>query len=76
VPKAVASGAGALDVGATALLVVALRTNLTAVVAPVASLAPGFTAAHARWYLHEKVSPVQMAGLAVALVALALIAVG
>lgn len=76
VPKMVAAGAGLLDVGATAVLLIALRSNFTSLVAPVASLAPGFTAAHARWYFHEKGSGVQMGGLAVALVALALIAAG
>ena len=76
VPKVLSGSAGLLDVGATAVLLVALRGSLTAVVAPVASLAPGFTAFHARWYLHEKVSPLQLVGLGVALIALALIAVG
>jgi drug/metabolite transporter (DMT)-like permease len=74
VPKVRASSAGLLDVGASTLLLIALRGNLTAVVAPVASLAPGFTSLHAWWYLHERVSRVQLAGLAVALIGLGLIA--
>jgi uncharacterized membrane protein len=74
VPKVQAASAGLLDVGATALLLVALRGSLTAIVAPVASLAPGFTALHAWWYLHERLSDVQRVGVVLALVGLALIA--
>ncbi len=71
-----AASAGLLDVTATTLLIVAVRTGLTAVVAPVASLAPGFTVMHARWYLHEKLSRLQTVGLFIALVGLCLIAIG
>ena len=71
-----AAVAGALDVGAAALLLLALRRGLTATVAPVASLAPGFTVLHAWWYLRERASPVQLVGLVLALTGLALIAVG
>jgi drug/metabolite transporter (DMT)-like permease len=74
VPTAQAVGAGFLDVGATTLLLTALRTNLTAVVAPVASLAPGFTTLHAWWHLHERLSRVQLFGVVLALVGLGLIA--
>jgi drug/metabolite transporter (DMT)-like permease len=74
VPKTGAAAAGLLDVGASTLLLIALRGNLTAVVAPVASLAPGFTSLHAWWYLHERVSKVQVAGLVIALIGLGLIA--
>ncbi len=74
VPKALATGAGLLDVGATALLITALRTSLTVIVAPIASLAPGFTTLHAAWYLHERLSRVQLVGLGLALVGLGLIA--
>jgi drug/metabolite transporter (DMT)-like permease len=76
VPKVESSMAGVLDVGATMILLVTLKTHLTAVIAPIASLAPGFTAGHAWWYLHERISRVQLIGLLVALVGLALIAVG
>lgn len=68
--------AGVLDVLGTTLLLVALRHGLTAVVAPVASLAPGFTVVHAWWYLREHASPVQVAGLGLALAGLILIASG
>lgn len=74
VPKVEASGAGVLDIGATLILLVTLKSNLTAVIAPVASLAPAFTAGHAWWYLHERVSRIQLVGLVIALVGLVLIA--
>jgi drug/metabolite transporter (DMT)-like permease len=73
--RRLAASAGFLDVAATTLLIVAVRTGLTAVVAPVASLAPGFTVMHAWWYLHEKVSRLQTVGLGIALVGLSLIAI-
>ncbi len=76
VPAAQAMSAGVLDVTAATLLLVALRNGLAATVAPVASLAPGFTVAHAHWYLHEKASRVQLIGLVIALVGLVLIAAG
>lgn len=76
VPKGLAGSAGVFDVGATMILLVTLKSNLTAVIAPVASLAPAFTAGHAWWYLHERVSRLQLVGLVVALTGLALIAVG
>ncbi len=75
-PVVQASGAGVLDLAATTLLLVAVRSGLAATVAPVAALAPGFTVAHARWYLHEHVSRAQVVGLVLALVGLALIAAG
>ncbi len=75
-PRGQAALAGLLDVSGAALLLVALRHGLTATVAPVAALAPGFTVAHAWWYLRERASPVQVAGLALALGGLFLIALG
>ncbi|MGH9078813.1 MAG: EamA family transporter [Acidimicrobiales bacterium] len=69
-----AIGAGALDVLATALLLVAVRLGLVAVVAPVASLAPAFTVLGAWWYLRERASRVQVGGLVLALIGLVLIA--
>ena len=76
VPAAQSAVAGVLDIAATTLLLVAVRAGLTATVAPVAALAPGFTVGHARWYLHERTSRLQLVGVAVALVGLALIATG
>lgn len=71
-----AVGAGVLDVVATTLLLVAIRRGLFATVAPVAALAPAFTVGNAWWYLRERPSRIQVAGLALALVGLVLIAVG
>jgi uncharacterized membrane protein len=76
IPRRQAVGAGVFDVAATALLLVALRRGVTAVVAPVAALAPGFTVMHAWWHLHERATRIQVAGLVMALVGLALIAAG
>src|SRR6478735_2542376 len=67
--------AGLLDVGATALLLVAVRNGLFATVAPVAALAPAFTVGHAWWYLRQQPSKIQIAGLVIALSGLVLIAV-
>lgn len=75
-PRRQAIAAGGLDVAATTLLLVALRHGLTVVVAPVASLAPGFTVMEAWWVLHERASRIQVVGLVTALVGLALIAAG
>jgi drug/metabolite transporter (DMT)-like permease len=75
VPKTEAAAAGVLDVGATMILLVTLKSHLTAVIAPVASLAPAFTAGHAWWYLHERTSRLQLVGLVLALIGLALIAI-
>jgi drug/metabolite transporter (DMT)-like permease len=68
--------AGLLEVGATALLLVAVRNGLFATVAPVAALAPAFTVGHAWWYLRQQPSKIQVIGLAIALSGLVLIAVG
>jgi len=73
-PRWLAVGAGILDVLATALLLVAVRLGLVAVVAPVAALAPAFTVLGAWWFLHERASPVQVVGFGLALVGLVLIA--
>ncbi|UDY35867.1 DMT family transporter [Dermatobacter hominis] len=75
-PRLQAVASGLFDVSATALLLVSVRVGLTAVVAPVASLAPGFTVGHAWWYLHERPTRVQKAGVVVALAGLVLIALG
>jgi drug/metabolite transporter (DMT)-like permease len=74
VPAGQAAVAGIFDIVATTFLLVAVRAGLTSTVAPVAALAPAFTVGHARWYLHERTSRVQLLGVAVALVGLVLIA--
>jgi drug/metabolite transporter (DMT)-like permease len=68
--------AGVLDVGATVLLLVAVREGLSSLVAPVAALGPAFTVAWAWAVLHEPVARLQIVGLGVAILGLALIAAG
>ena len=74
--RALAVGAGGFDVAATALLVVAVRRELISVVAPVASLAPGFTVILAWRIGHQQLSTTQRLGLAAALAGLVLVSVG
>jgi uncharacterized membrane protein len=71
-----AVAAGVLDVVAAVLLLVAVREDLASLVAPVAALGPAFTVAWAWTALHEPVAHVQVAGLVLASVGLALIAAG
>jgi drug/metabolite transporter (DMT)-like permease len=75
-PRRLAAVAGLCDVGATALLIVAIRNDLAVVVAPIAALGPGFTVLWAWTVLREPISRPQVAGLLLALAGLALIAAG
>ena len=75
-PLLLAAAAGALDVTATALLVVAVRRDLVVVVAPLVSLAPGFTVVLAWLVTHERLHRAQRAGFVVALAGLVLVALG
>jgi drug/metabolite transporter (DMT)-like permease len=68
--------AGLLDVVAAALLLLAVRRGLVVVVAPIASLAPGFTVLLAWGVLGEYLVPVQRIGIAVALAGVLLVSVG
>ena len=68
------AGAGLCDVGANALVVLAVRRGLLSLVAPVASLYPATTVVLARFVLHERIGRQRAAGLALGLVGLALIA--
>jgi drug/metabolite transporter (DMT)-like permease len=68
--------AGFLDVSATALLLLAVREDLSSLVAPLAALGPAFTVALAWIVLKEPIARLQVAGLALALVGLSLIAAG
>jgi len=72
----IAIGAGACDVLATTFLVLAIRRDLSVVVAPVVALAPGFTVLWAWAMLREPISRLQSAGLVLALCGLAMIAGG
>jgi len=74
--RLVALAAGALDVTATALLLLAVRHGLIVVVAPVAALAPAMTVVLSWALLKERIGRSQLLGLAVALPALVLIAAG
>jgi len=71
-----AIAAGALDVSATALLLVAVREGLKSLVAPLAALAPAFTVVLAWFVLSEPIARLQVVGLVLALVGLSLIAAG
>jgi drug/metabolite transporter (DMT)-like permease len=71
-----AMGAGVLDVTATALLLVAIRDGLVALVAPVAALGPAFTVMWAWLILREPVGRVQLAGIAIGIAGLVMIAAG
>ena len=68
------AGAGLCDVGANALVVLAVRRGLLSLVAPVASLYPATTVVLARFVLHERIGRQRAGGLALGLVGLALIA--
>lgn len=74
--RALAAGVGALDVAGAILLLVAIRHGLLVVVAPVVALAPAFTVVLSWFLLHERVSRLQLFGLVLALVGLALVASG
>ena len=68
------AGAGLCDVGANALVVLAVRRGLLSLVAPVASLYPATTVVLSRLVLHERIGRQRAGGLALGLVGLALIA--
>jgi drug/metabolite transporter (DMT)-like permease len=74
--RKLALAAGALDVTATVLLLLAVREGLIVVVAPVAALAPAFTVMWAWVVLREHVTRHQIVGLGIALTGLVLIASG
>ncbi len=71
-----ALAAGVCDVAANAFVVLGIRRDLAVVVAPIASLAPGFTVLWSMLLLRERTGRVQSAGLVLALGGLALIAAG
>jgi drug/metabolite transporter (DMT)-like permease len=74
--RTLALGAGALDVTATTLLLLAVRRGLILVVAPLAALAPAATVILARFVLEERLHAGQRVGLVLALVGLVLVAAG
>ena len=68
------AGTGLLDVGANALVLLAVRRGLVSLVAPVASLYPAATVLLARVVLHERIGRQRAGGLALGVVGLVLIA--
>src|SRR4051812_32438384 len=72
----VSMAGGVLDVTGSTLILIAIREDLIVTVTPVAALAPGVTVLLAWLFLHERISRIQLGGLAVALTGLALIASG
>lgn len=73
---AVAAAAGTLEVIANGLYILAAREGLLSLVGVLGSLYPISTVLLARVVLHERLGRVQLAGLALALVGIALIAAG
>src|SRR6266511_4063562 len=68
------AGAGLFDVGANALILLAVRRGLVSLVAPVASLYPTTTVVLARLVLQERIGRQRLGGLVLGLAGLALIA--
>jgi drug/metabolite transporter (DMT)-like permease len=69
-------GVGTLDAVANAGCRIAAQAGLLAVVSVLGSLYPASTVLLARFYLHERLRPVQQAGMVTALVAVILLALG
>ena len=69
-------GAGGADVVANLLYVIAVQRGPLSLIATLVSLAPATTVVLAQLVLHERLSPTQKAGVALALVAITLLAQG
>lgn len=69
-------GFGVIDLGATACLALAANEGDLSIVAVLGSLYPVMTVLLARAVLHERLRPVQLGGVALALVGVVLIAAG
>ncbi len=74
-PLLAAASAGAIDVVANICYVTATRTGMFGLAVVLASLYPGVTVLMARVVLGERLRPVQRAGLVLAAVGIALVAV-
>lgn len=73
---AIVVGGGVLDLTGNVAIIQAFREGLTSVVAPVSALFPAATVVLARFVLKERLTRMQVAGLALALFGLALIGAG
>jgi drug/metabolite transporter (DMT)-like permease len=73
---AILAGVGALDNGANVMFALAAREGLLTLVSVLGSLYPVATVLLARWFLHERLAPWQVAGVAAAFAGVALIAGG
>jgi len=71
--RAPALAAGAADMGANIMFMLACQSGLLSLVAIVASLFPAPTVILARIVLHQRIPPVRLAGLALALTGIGLI---
>ncbi len=67
---------GALDMGANIAFLLATRSGMLSVSAAVAALYPGPTVLLARFVLRERLTPLRIAGLLLALAGVALISAG
>lgn len=67
--------AGSADMGANILFLLATQSGMLSLVAIVTSLFPAPTVVLARIFLHQKIPPVRLAGLALSLAGVALISV-
>ena len=65
--------AGAADMGANLLFLLATQSGLLSLVAIITSLFPAPTVLLARIFLHQRIPPVRLAGLALALTGVGLI---
>ena len=70
------AGCGAADVAANLLYLLAVQRAPLSLVATIVSLAPASTIVLAQWFLHERLGRMQLAGVALALVSVALLAGG
>ena len=67
--------AGAADMGANILFLLASQSGMLSLVAVITSLFPAPTVILARFLLHQRIPPVRMAGLVLAMVGVALISI-
>jgi drug/metabolite transporter (DMT)-like permease len=74
--RALAVGAGSLDMIANVLFLVAIRQELLSLVAVIMAMYPASTISLARIVLHERIGRAQAAGLVLGVVGVTLIVMG